>query len=216
MPDPRAMHESEEVGEEAGESLHPLIPRSRTPPNLHHPLTPLRWRGRAPSRQRQNRSAARVHVVAAGIYAYACVYVCIWLQVSGDGGEVVEKFIVQQFIWPRASMLIDLTVLAVRPNSKRLRETRPSHPAGGMRGPANGTPANGTPAHRRPEAPSCSQSCIYAVGGPLGPSAALRPRGRRLSSTRYIGRPGHPRPKLASRMHEGLMKARRPGLSVDR
>jgi hypothetical protein len=187
-----------------------------------------------------------VHVVAAGIYAYACVYVCIWLQVSGDGGEVVEKFIVQQFIWPRASMLIDLTVLAVRPNSKRLRETRPSHPAGGMRGPANGTPANGTPAngtpangtpangtpangtpangtpangtpaHRRPEAPSCSQSCIYAVGGPLGPSAALRPRGRRLSSTRYIGRPGHPRPKLASRMHEGLMKARRPGLSVDR
>ena len=124
-----------------------------------------------------------MHVVAAGIYAYACVYVCIWLQVSGDGGEVVEKFIVQQFIWPRASMLIDLTVLAVRPNSKRLRETRPSHPAGGMRGPANGTPANGTPAngtpangtpaHRRPEAPPCSQSCIYAVGGPLGPSAAL-------------------------------------------
>ena len=48
----------------------------------------------------------------------------IWLQVSGDGGETVEKFVVQQFIWPCPSMRIDQTR---RPTStaaqRQLRET---------------------------------------------------------------------------------------------
>ena len=29
----------------------------------------------------------------------------MWVQVSVDGGEIVEKFVVQQFIWPRARMV---------------------------------------------------------------------------------------------------------------
>ena len=42
----------------------------------------------------------RVRVrVAVRILSYA------WVQVSGDGGEIVEKFVVQQFIWPRARMV---------------------------------------------------------------------------------------------------------------
>ena len=37
--------------------------------------------------------------VAVRILSYA------WVQVSGDGGEIVEKFVVQQFIWPRVRMV---------------------------------------------------------------------------------------------------------------
>ena len=46
------------------------------------------------------RVRVRVRVrVAVRILSYA------WVQVSGDGGEIVEKFVVQQFIWPRARMV---------------------------------------------------------------------------------------------------------------
>ena len=46
------------------------------------------------------RVRVRVRVrVAVRILSYA------WVQVSGDGGEIVEKFVVQQFIWPRARLV---------------------------------------------------------------------------------------------------------------
>ena len=120
--------------------LHPLHPLHLLHPSHPlHPLTSLRWRERAQRR----------HI---GVQP-GCIRLQpghIWLQVSGDGAEIVEKFVVQQFIWPCASMLIDHT----RPSQQHSGSERPGYPADSPRHPGNGKPGNGTPGHLRPEMPS--------------------------------------------------------------